>query len=453
MAPGARRFRFPQTVDKPSPANRLPLILQRGAATMFTAMLLFGGCRKQSTEPSFPPPAVTIARPVEREVIEWDEYTGHLDAVESVEVRARVSGLVVGALFQEGAVVQAGELLLEIDVRPFQAELDSRLADVARSEAQLALVEIELKRVEGISAGARTENELDTASANVQQAQAVVAGAKAAVDAARLNVEWCKVFAPISGRIGRKYVTPGNLITGGGGQATLLTSITSVDPIYCYVDTDERSVLRYQRLAQQGKRISARDARIPCFLALSDEKGFPHQGEVDFVDNRVDPSTGTIRARGVFANPDGRLIPGYFARVRVPGSGRYKTLLVPDAAVTTDLGQKQLLVVRADNTVEARPVELGPLFGELRAVQSGIDPDDRIIINGLLQARPGSKVAPSESAISMDLFRLTSPGSPATQALPPASRGAEPGDPSAPPAPPPTTQPASRAASVERSTP
>jgi multidrug efflux system membrane fusion protein len=422
------RTLFPPIIDKPDSPTLFERVSRRHRHALGLAsaagILACAGCWKRPSQPMLPPPAVTVARPVQREVIEWDEYTGHLDAVESVEVRARVSGLIISAPFHEGTVVNANDLLLEIDVRPFQAELDSRLADVARAQAQLDLSQIEFKRIEGMPQDARTETEYDTAAASVRQAQAVVASAKAAVDAARLNVEWCHVVAPITGRISRKDITPGNLITGGGGQATLLTTITSIDPIYCYVDADERSVLKYQRLAQEGKRISARDARIPCFLALSDESGFPHEGEVDFVDNRVDPTTGTIRARAVFANTDTRLIPGYFARVRVPGSGRYQTLLVPDAAVTTDLGQKQLLVVKADDTVEARSVELGALFGELRAIQSGISLDDRIVINGLLQARPGIKVAPRESAISMDTFRLTSPGSPATQALPPASRPA-----------------------------
>lgn len=428
MTAGPGRSQFHLKLAKPSRRKLLSLVPQRvmraSVPVLAIGILPCGGCWQRPTPPGFPPPAVTVARPVQREVIEWDEYTGHLDAVESVEVRARVSGLIMSAPFREGTVVNAGELLLEIDVRPFQAELDSRLADTARAQAQLDLAQIEFRRIEGMSPDARTETEYDTAAANMRQAQAVVAAAKAAVDAARLNVEWCRVIAPIGGRISRKDVTPGNLITGGGGQATLLTTITSIDPIYCYVDTDERSVLKYQRLAQAGKRISARDERIPCFLALSDESGFPHQGEVDFVDNRVDQMTGTIRARGIFANTDGRLIPGYFARVRVPGSGRYQTLLVPDSAVTTDLGQKQLLVVKADNTVEARSVELGALFGELRAIQSGIALEDRVVINGLLQARPGSKVAPREGAVSMDTFRLTSPGSPATQALPTASRPA-----------------------------
>lgn len=446
MAPGARRFQFFRgTLVFQS--QRRAAGYRCGAAAALLAVLVGGGCKRQAAPPQMPPPAVTVARPVQREVIEWDEYTGHLDAVESVDVRARVSGLIVSAPFQEGTLVQANDLLLEIDVRPFQAELDSRLADVERAQSQLDLTEIEFRRIDRMTPDARTEFERDTASANVRQAQAVVAAAKAAVDAARLNVEWCRVLAPISGRISRKNVTPGNLITGGGGQATLLTTITSIDPIYCYVDADERSVLKYQRLAQQGKRISARDAPIPCFLALSDEVGFPHEGIVDFVDNRVDPATGTIRARGIFANSDGRLIPGYFARVRVPGSGRYQTLLVPDSSVTTDLGQKQLLIVKPDDTIEARSVELGALFGELRAIQSGIELNDRVVINGLLQARPGSKVAPQESAISMTSFRPTSPGSPATQALPPASQESRhpPATQSAPQSAP-STRPAERSA-------
>lgn len=347
-------------------------------------------------------PAVTVARPVQHEVMEWDEYTGHLGAVEFVEVRARVSGLIVSAPFKSGGEVQKGDLLVEIDVRPFQADLDSRLADEARAAAQVKLAEIELKRIQDMPPEASVPIEFQRAEASLREAQAVQAGAKAAVESARLLVEWCRVTAPIAGQISSKFVDPGNLITGGGGTATLLTTIASIDPIYCHIDADERAVLKYQRLRQEKKRVSARDAQIPFFMQLADETTFSREGLVDFVDNRIDPMTGTIRGRGILPNPGGYLTPGYFARVRIPGSGRYVATLVPDAAVLTDQNQRVLYVVGPDDFVKVRPVKLGALFGELRSIESGIEVSDRVIINGLMQARPGVKVNPQDASIPLD---------------------------------------------------
>jgi len=337
--------------------------------------------------------------PVEQQVMEWDEYTGRLEAVESVEVRARVSGLIVATPFLEGTLVHEGDLLVEIDVRPFQAALAARTAEEAQAAAQVELANIEYDRIDRLCPEARTPTELDTAAATLEAARAAREAAAAAVDAAKLDVEWCHVTAPITGRISSRYVTPGNLITGGSGTGTLLTTITSIDPIYCYLDVDERSMLKYQKLARAGERPSVQETRLPADLQLANEQDFPHQGVLDFIDNRVDPGTGTIRARGVFANPDGLLTPGYFARVRVPGSGRYDALLVPDSAVTTNLNERMLYVVDANNTVQPRPVELGALFGELRAIASGIDRDDLVVTNGQFRTRPGMKVTPQEEAV------------------------------------------------------
>jgi RND family efflux transporter MFP subunit len=265
--------------------------------------------------------------------------------------------------------------------------------------------------------------ELENARQRMLEGEAAVAAAQAAVREAELNVQWCTVTAPISGRISRKLVTPGNLVNGGTGTTTLLTTITAIDPIYCYVEADERSVLRYQQLAREKKRVSARDTPIPCFLGLSNESDFPHEGVIDFVDNRIDPDTGTLRARGVVANPNGYLLPGMFARMRVPGSGRYRALLVPDAAVGSDQNQKFLLVVRSDGTVEYRSVKLGALFEGARVIDEGINLDDRVVINGIQRARPGTRVNASEVTFEPDI-QLTAPGSPATRELPPAIQSA-----------------------------
>lgn len=381
------------------------------------AMVAVSGSCRRDERPKAPPPSVTVAKPVEREVIEWDEYTGHLEAVEFVEVRARVSGLMMSAPFQEGAIVKKGDLLVEIDVRPFQADLDAKVAAEAQAAAQVDLAKVDFDRIESIPEDSRSRTEYDTAAANLKQQEAVLAAAKANVVSARLNVEWCRVTAPISGRISRKSVTEGNLITGGSGTGTLLTTITSIDPIYCYVDADERSVLKYQRMSREGKRTSARDARIPCFLQLTNETNFPHEGYIDFVDNRIDPTTGTIQGRGVFKNADGFLLPGLFGRVSIPGSGKYQAILVPDAAIVADQDQRLLMVVGPDDVVQPRPVALGSLFGDLRAISSGIGPNDRVVINGLMQARPGARVSPQESAISMTVFESASPDRPTTQAF------------------------------------
>lgn len=384
--------------------------MKREAGGLFVAfaivsLITTAGCnRRAPSQPADgpPPPTVTVAHPVQQEVAEWDEYTGYLEAVDSVEVRARVSGLVVSAPFSEGSIVQQGELLVEIDVRPYQAELDSRIAEEAQAAARTKLAEIELRRIQDMPREASIPIETQRAEATLNEAQAIQAGAKAAVESARLLVEWCRVIAPITGRVSSRYVDPGNLITGGSGTGTLLTSITSIDPIYCYIDCDEHAVLKYQRLAREKKRVSARDAQIPFLMHLADETEYTREGIVDFVDNRIDPMTGTIRGRGIIANPGGYLTPGFFARVLIPGSGRYLATLVPDAAVITDQNQKVLYVVGADNMVDVRPVHLGAVFGEMRAIESGIELTDRVIVNGIMAARPGSKVIPQEANLSLE---------------------------------------------------
>jgi RND family efflux transporter MFP subunit len=393
-------------------------------AGVVAVILTVVGCNKPAPPPAPPPPAVTVARPVEREVIEWDDYTGRLEAVEFVEVRARVSGFIEKVHFVEGALVNKGDLLFSIDDALFQAEFNRAQAQVAQAAAQVANAEGELTRAtEAATARALSQEEFEKRRYQLEAARATLAAAKAAAEQAHLNLQWTKVTAPITGRTSRAYVTAGNLINGGAGQATTLTTITSINPIYAYMDVDEQSVLKYQRLAQLNKRESARDHRIPIFMGLANEDGYPHEGVVDFVDNRVDPETGTMRARGVFENPPpGYLTPGLFARLRIPGSGRYRALLVPDVAIGTDQDQRFVLVVNNENTVERRVVKLGSLFGKFRAVEEGLKPDDRVIINGLQRARPGAKVNPQETQIDSGGVQMTAPNSPATQALPATRR-------------------------------
>jgi RND family efflux transporter MFP subunit len=392
------------------------------AALIVSAGLAGGGlagCKRESAQPPMGAAVVTVSRPIEREVIDWDEYTGRTAAVDSVELRARVGGFLEAADFQEGALVEAGQLLFKLDPKPFQAELDRAVAQVAQAKAQAENAASELGRIEKLrGGGGGSEKEYQDARYAKLQADAAVTAAQAAANSAGLNVEYTQIKAPIAGRVGRKLVTPGNLITGGTASGTLLTTIESVTPIYCYFDVDERTVLKYQQLSKEKKRVSARDTRIPALLQLANESGHPHEGVVDFVDNKIDPSTGTLRARGVFDNPNGYLAPGLFGRLRIPGSGRYKAVLVPDAAVDTNQNIKFVRVVGADDVVQPRTVTLGGLFGGYRVVESGLTAGERIVVNGLQRAIPGTKVQPQEVPPDVSAFKGLAPGSPATQELP-----------------------------------
>ncbi len=333
------------------------------------------GCGDKSASVTPPPPSASVAHPLQREVVEWDNFSGHLQSPEVANVAARVSGLIMLMPFVEGAVVKRGDLLAVIDDRPFKADLDSKLADEQKAESTLAIARITFDRmVTLMKKNAVAEQEFDNARAACDQAAAAVAGAKAAVASSRLNLEWCRVLSPIDGRVGDKLVTVGNLVTGGAGQAppTLLTTVTSIDPMYCYVDVDEHSILKYQKLAAERRLLSARDGKLPCFIGLENESDYPRKGSIDFMDNHVDPATGTIRVRAVVENTSGQLIPGCYARLRVPGSGRYRTLLVPDEAVGSDQSQHTVLVVDKENNVQVRTVQLGALFGRLRTIVSGI---------------------------------------------------------------------------------
>jgi RND family efflux transporter MFP subunit len=372
------------------------------------------GCMgKPGAMPAPPPAVVTTACPLQKEVVEWDTFSGHLQSPEMANVAARVSGLVVEMPFTEGAIVKRGDLLAVIDDRPFKADLDAKLADQQRAESTLALAKITYDRMVVLEKkNAVAVQEFDNAKAACDQAAALLAGAKAAVETARLNLEWCRVLAPIDGRVSDKLVTVGNLVNGGAGmaQATLLTTVTSVDPMYCYVDVDEHSILKYQKLAAERKLLSAREGKLPCFVGLENETGFPHEGFVDFMDNHVDPATGTMRVRAVLPNKSGKLFPGFYARLRVPGSGRYRTLLLPDQAIGSDQNQHTVMVVDKDNNVQVRTVKLGALFGGLRSIVSGITADDRVVINGQMHARPGAKVQPKEESIKAEEGAFSDPG-------------------------------------------
>jgi RND family efflux transporter MFP subunit len=366
-------------------------------------VLLLAACQQQQAAPPPPPPKVTVSQPVAREVVEWDEYTGRLEAVQSVEVRARVSGYLQSVNFTDGAIVKKGALLFVIDPRPYQAELNRAKAALEQAMARYERTQKDFARAQQlVKSRAMSQEDVDTRAADQREAQEAVQAARAAVDAAQLNVEFTQVRAPISGRISREFVTVGNLINGGTADSTLLTRIVSLDPIYCYFDVDERSYLKYSRLWRDGKRAGSREVNIPVDLGLADETGYPHQGQLDFIDNRLDPNTGTMTGRAIFSNPDLTLIPGLFARIRLPGSSRYEAMLVPDGAIGTDQTQRFAFVVNDQNTVEYRKVELGPIIEGLRVIRDGLKPEDWVIVNGVQRVRTGVKVDPQKQAISQD---------------------------------------------------
>jgi RND family efflux transporter MFP subunit len=369
---------------------------------IFTAILFFqAGCESQQ-KPAAAPPKVTVSRPIVQEVIEWDEYTGRLEATETVEVRARVSGYLQSIHFKDGVLVKKGDLLFVIDPRPYQAEVDRVTAELQLAEARLELAKSDYARAQKLlQFRAMSQEEADTRAATERQAQQSVEAGRAAVKATKLDVEFTRVTAPISGRISRRLVTEGNLINGGSAESTLLTTIVSLDPIYAYFEADERSYLKYVRLSQNGQRPSSRDARNPIYLALADEKGFPRRGYIDFVDNRLDSKTGTMSGRAVFSNSDLALTPGLFARVRLQGSLRQDALLVPDEAINSDQAQKFVFVVNGENKVERRTVQVGALFQGFRVVAEGLTPDDWLVVSGLQRAKSGLTVTPERRDISV----------------------------------------------------
>ncbi|HEY3898480.1 MAG TPA: efflux RND transporter periplasmic adaptor subunit [Chthoniobacter sp.] len=358
------------------------------------------GCGKPTAMQAPPPPTVTVSLPLDREVTDWDEYTGHLVSPETANIAARISGIIVETPFKEGALVKKGDVLFVLDDRPFKADLDNKRANVAKDVAQVELTQAQLARMEDLlKKHAISQQDDDNAKAAFEQAKAQLTADQAAVTTAQLNVDWTRVTAPISGRVSRMDVTVGNLVNGGAGQATLLTTIVSVDPMYCYVSVPERSFLKYQDYAQRTKGTGVREAKIPCFLQLENEKDFPHKGVIDFIDNSLDPNTGTIQLRGVIPNPTGELTPGLFAQMRITGSGPYKTLLVPDAAVGAEQNERYLYVVGKDDIVSTHKVQLGGLFGSLRSIVTGLEPNDRVIVNGLQLVRSGVKVNPQDAPI------------------------------------------------------
>ena len=376
--------------------------MRYGRALVLPGALAFtlaacGEQQKQAAAP--PPPAVTVAKPQQRTVTDYDEYVGRFTAIDSVEVRARVSGYLDGVHFKDGQLVKQGDLLFTIDKRPFQNTLDQARANLTQAKANLAFTQADYIRGQQLVRDKTiTDQVFEQRTQAYHNAQAAVSNNEAAVRQAELDIEFTELRAPVNGRIGDRRVSPGNLVTGGTtGNTTLLATIVSTDPIYFEFTFDEASFLRYQRMANTGTDIASRGGGVQVGLKLIDESDFVHEGRMDFVDNVIDRSTGTIRGRAVFANPNSLFTPGMFARVRVPASPAYAALAVPDAAIGTEQTRKYVLTVNADNTVVPKYVTLGQLTADnLRVIKSGIGADDRIIVVGLLRARPGQKVTPQE---------------------------------------------------------
>jgi RND family efflux transporter MFP subunit len=363
-----------------------------------TLGLALAGCKHEPPAlAATPPPVVMVSPPVEREITDYYEYTARTAAVEAVEVRARVSGYLVKVNFREGSVVKKGDLLFQIDPRPFQAVLDEAKGQVAQWEAKLARAEADATRYERLlPKGAASQKDLDQAIADRGEARAAIQSARAAVDRAALDLEFTRVTAPINGRISRHLIDEGNLVTA---DTTLLTTIVSIDPMYAYFDADEGTVLHVRQLIREGKARNARASEeVTVLLGLANEKSFPHRGTIDFLDNQVNPQTGTLRLRGVFPNEmvNGNevLLPGYFARVRLLIGQTHGALLVTERAIDTDQGQKILYVVNDKNEVVSRPISVGALHDGLRVLEAGVQPGERVIVNGLLQVRPGITVEP-----------------------------------------------------------
>lgn len=370
-----------------SRTSLFPLLL---ALLAGTAALSVAGCTRVAA--GGPPPGlpeVTVAHSVARDVTEWDEFTGRLEPVQSVAIRPRVSGLVSKVSFEEGSLVRQGQLLFQIDDRPFQAQVDRLRADLAQAKVTRDRTATEMQRADRLSSeNAMPLEERERRTGAAAEAAAHVDAAAAGLRAAELDLEWTKVVSPIAGRAGRALVTRGNLVSGGQGEATLLTTVVSIDPMYATFDADEQTFLRYGDRVRQG----AGKGSLRIEMALANEEGFPHRGALQFLDNQLDASTGTIKGRAVFPNPDRGLTPGLFVRLRLPGTVTYKGVLVEDRAVGTDLDRRFVLVVGGDKKVESRTVTLGPLVDGLRVVRKGLAPGELVVVNGLQRVRPGAQV-------------------------------------------------------------
>jgi RND family efflux transporter MFP subunit len=370
------------------PCPETPMLL-RFLIALSAAALTFGNAQAQG--PAGPPP-VSVAKPVVKDIQEWDDFIGRFEAVDQVDVRARVSGYLEKVHFTDGALVKVGDPLFTIDPRPYKAALDQAEATVISAQVRLEYAQNDLDRAETLRrTGNIPEQVFDQRRQNVLTARADLDRANAAVRQARLDLEFTEIKAPLAGRISRKLVSEGNLVNA---NQTLLTNIVSLDPIHFYFDVDERSYLAYVAMAQGGTRVSSRDNPNRVLVALTNEREPSREGKMDFVDNRIDAASGTMRGRAVFENKDLSLTPGLFGRLRLVGSPVYKGVLVPDEAIGADQDRRVVFVVGADNVVTMKPVRPGPRIDGYRVIREGLTGDETIVVNGLVRVRPGAKITP-----------------------------------------------------------
>jgi RND family efflux transporter MFP subunit len=381
--------------DESSAQEPIKLMVNRILVTLLLGAGVLAGCRPAPKASPPPPPPVTVA-PVERQtIVEQDEFTGRLEPIHSVEVRPRVSGYLQRVCFQSGQLVEKGDVLFVIDPRWHQAAFDQRQAQLEQAKVRLDNARREAERTTQLLTNrAISVEEADARRSRYQEAKAAWLAAQAALDSAKLDLEYTQVRAPIDGRVSRALLTEGNYVSGLAGGASLLTTIVSVDPVYAYADLDENSLLRFSALLQAGTLETNSEGKVPVEMELADETNFPHHGYIESLDNHIDADTGSILLRAVFPNPDGRLVPGLFARLRVPLSAKYPAVLVEERAIGTDQAQKFVLTLTRSNTVAYQAVTLGPEIGGKRVVRAGLDGGEEIVVNGLQRVRPGMAVAP-----------------------------------------------------------
>ena len=370
--------------------------LEAFAVVIASAFLVAAGCKKAPAPQAQGPLPVNVVTVEEKEVREWDEFTGRLEAVESVDIRPRVSGYITEIHFEAGAIIKKGDLLYVIDPRPYQADFDRATAEFERTQAQQKLAQIELDRAKDLRAkNTISASEFDQKAATYQSATAAARSAEAAKNAAALNLEFTQIKSPIDGRVSDARITLGNLVQPGPGAESVLTTVVSVDPIYARIDADENAVLKYVKLSEEGKRVSARTAKIAAFVQLGNENDFPHEGVIDFVENRLDPGTGTLRARVVLKNWNPSFItPGFFVRVRIAGAVPYRAALVPDKVISSVQGVKYAFLVKPDGTIERRTLETGSIFEGKRIVKSGLKEGEQVVSTRLQLLQVGMKVQP-----------------------------------------------------------
>lgn len=379
-----------------SPIPAPVLALLAGAALLSGA-----GCKPKIAATAPPPPKVTVAGVEQKELVEWDEFTGRTEAVETVEVRPRVSGHIQEVRFQSGQLVKKDDVLFVIDRRWHQAELDRAQAELERAKVRLQTAEREASRIAQLVAkNAISTEDAEARQARRDEAKAALLAAEAARNSAKLDLDFTEIRAPINGRVSRALITPGNYASGIAGNGTVLTTIVTIDPVYVYADVDERSLLKFNALARARKDAGAAEERVPVELQLADEDAFTHKGFIESLDNRLDAGSGSILLRAVFPNPDGQVVPGLFARIRLPLSESYAALLIEERAIGTDQGQKFVLALTPTNTVEYRAVKLGPVVDGKRIVRSGLKAGEQIVVNGLQRARPGSPVTPEHASVT-----------------------------------------------------